>query len=201
MQPTRISVSGLTSVSRTSVGKSIQLKNWVAEKNESTRATEYTALNDCAFMFTTKDGKYYPDYAHRTTDWTHDMEFDASTDSGADPQISGKGHTPLSPFFSRHLRYKVIDKAESEGVTVFPGQCRLESIHFPHDHTPLSPPTSTANESRDNEAPETSQHHEPRESIITFVVEDPKNLITYPPYNFFTEVHDYFDRQLNHDPM
>jgi hypothetical protein len=200
MEPTRISVPGLTSISHVGVDGSVQLTNCVDVNEKSRLPTKYKPLDYSPIMFTTKNGIYYPDYTSHGTDGTHDMELKPSTDGGEDSEISRKGHTPLNRFFSRHLAQEVVDKAASENMTIFPGQCWLETIQFPDDHAPLSAPISTMNDGNDNDNPE-SQKHEPRESIYTFVVEDPQKLSVYPRHNAFTRANDYFNRMLNDDPL
>jgi hypothetical protein len=196
MEPTRISVPGLTSISHTGENGSVQLKSWVAI-NKRFAPTEYKPLDDSPMMFIEKDGFYCPDYGSHTTDNTHDMELKPG---GEDSEISRNAHTPLSPFFSRHLAKVVVDQAAFQNLSVIPGQCRLESIHFPDEHAPLSPPASTMNEGNGNENPN-SRNYEPRKSIFTFVVEDPKGLSVYPRHNAFTRANAYFNRMLNDDPL
>ena len=200
MEPTRISVPGLTSISHVGVDGSVQLTNCVDVNEKSRLPTKYKPLDYSPIMFTTKNGIYYPDYTSHCTDGTHDMELKPSTDGGEDSDISRKGHTPLNRFFSRHLAKKIVDQAASQKLSVIPGQCRLESIHFPDENAPLSPPASTMNEGNGNEK-SNSRNYEPRKSIFTFVVEDPKGLSVYPSHNVFTTANDYFNRMLNDDPL
>jgi hypothetical protein len=194
MEATRISVSGLTSISKCGGdGSQYRLTNCVDVNERSKLPTKYEPLTYGPMTFIKENGYYYPDYKSHDTDGTHDIELKPSTNG------SINGHTPLNPFFSRHLAKKVVDQAASQNVSLFPGQCRLESIHFPDDHAPASSPTSTMNDDTENPA---SRKHEPKNSVFTFVVEDPKELSMYPSDNFVTQGFAWLDRLLlNPDPL
>jgi len=203
MERPRISVAGFASVSHASADGSVQVMSWAPDYKKFAD-TKYNPLKDSRMtFFKGDDGRYYPDYDDHTTYATYDMALKAPTDGDEDSHTSLIGHTPLSPFFSRHIAQTVVAKAATKDMTVIPGQCRLYSIHFPDEHA--SPPASTMDDgsvngnlvSRCNEP----RCNEPRKSIFTFVVEDRANLSRSPWDNCVTRKFKDLDALLNGAPL